>query len=97
MAPGSANPLEPGRDIHPVAHEIAVALLHHVAEMDADAELDPSVLGDACVAFDRSFLHFDRAAHGVDHASELDDAAVAGALDDAPAMQSDGGIDEIAP
>ena len=41
-------------------------------------------------------LHFDRAAHRVDHAAELDEAAVAGALDDAPVMRGDGGIDQIA-
>jgi hypothetical protein len=33
------------------------------------------------------------ATHGVDHAAELDEAAVAGALDDAPVMQGDGRID----
>ena len=44
----------------------------------------------------RPLLHFDGAAHGVDHAAELDEAAVAGALDDAPVMRVDGGIDQIA-
>ena len=41
-------------------------------------------------------LDFDGAAHRVDHAAELDDAAVAGALDDASVMDGDGGIDQIA-
>ena len=41
-------------------------------------------------------LHLDRAAHRVDHAAKLDQAAVAGALDDAPVMRGDGGIDQIA-
>ena len=41
-------------------------------------------------------LHFDRAAHRVDHAAELDDAAVAGALDDAAVMDGDCRIDQIA-
>ena len=44
----------------------------------------------------RPLLHFDRAAHGVDHAAELDEAAVAGSLDDASVMRVDGGIDQIA-
>ena len=51
--------------------------------------------GDAGVALDHRGLDFDRAAHGVDHAAELDDRAVAGALDDAavmPAMR----VDQIA-
>ena len=52
--------------------------------------------GEAGVALDHAVLHLDRAAHGVDHAAELDEAAVAGALDDAPAMRGDGGIDQIA-
>jgi hypothetical protein len=48
------------------------------------------------VALDHSGLHFDRAAHRVDHAPELDDRAVAGALHDAPVMNRDDGIDQIA-
>ena len=43
-----------------------------------------------------AFCNFDRAAHGVDDAAELDDAAVAGALDDAAVMDRDGRIDQIA-
>jgi hypothetical protein len=35
-------------------------------------------------------------AHGVDHAAELDDCAVPGALDDAPVMGGDGRVDQIA-
>ena len=41
-------------------------------------------------------LHLDRAAHGVDDAAELDDRAVAGALDDAPVMDGDGRVDQVA-
>ena len=52
--------------------------------------------GHAGVALDHAVLHFDRAAHGVDDAAELDDAAVAGALDDAPVMHGDRWIDQIA-
>ena len=50
----------------------------------------------AGVALDHALLHLDRAAHGVDHAAELDEAAVAGSLDDAPVMRVDGGVDEVA-
>ena len=60
-------------DIDAVAHEIAVALLDHVAEMNADAKLDASLGRQASVAFDHAGLHLDRAAHRVDHAAELDD------------------------
>ena len=41
-------------------------------------------------------LHLDRAAHRVNDAAKLDDAAVAGAFDDAAVMDSDGRIDEVA-
>ncbi len=44
----------------------------------------------------RPFCDFDRAAHCVHHAAELDDAAVAGALDDAAEVGSDCGVDEVA-
>ena len=64
--------------------------------MNADAELDAALGRQAGVALDQAVLHLDRAAHGVDHAAELDEAAVAGALDDAPVMRVDGGIDQIA-
>ena len=36
------------------------------------------------------------AAHGVDDAAELDERAVAGALDDAAVMHGDGRVDEVA-
>ena len=51
----------------------------------------------AGVALDQAVLHFDRATHRVDHAAKLDEAAVAGALDDPPMMGGDGGVDQVAP
>ena len=93
---GRSDALKPGGDIDAVAHQVAVALLDDVAEMNADAKLDAPLRRNAGVALDHAVLHFDRAAHGVDHAAKLDDAAVAGALDDAAVMQGDGGIDQIA-
>ena len=41
-------------------------------------------------------LHFDGAAHSVDHAAKLDEAAVPGTLDDASVMGVNGGVDQIA-
>jgi hypothetical protein len=83
-------------NIDAVAHEVAVALLNDIAEMNANPELDALLGQHAGVALDHSGLDFDRAAHGVDHAAELDDQAVAGALDDAAVMGGDGGFDQIA-
>ena len=50
----------------------------------------------ARVALDQAGLHLDRAPNRVHYAAELNDAAVASALDDAAVMGGDGGIDEIA-
>ena len=90
------NAFQPRGDIDTVAHQIAVALLDHIAEMDADAELDAALGRKAGVALDHAVLHLDGAAHGIDHAAELDEVPVTGALDDAPVMRGDGGIDQIA-
>jgi hypothetical protein len=80
----------------PVAHQIAVGLFDHVAQMDADTEFDPLLRRDARVALDHSVLHLVRASHRVDDAAELDEVAIAGALNDPPMMRGDGGVDQIA-
>ena len=90
------NPFEARGDVDAVAHQVAVALLDDVAQMNADAEFDAALRRQAGVALDHAVLHLDGAAHGVDHAAELDENAVPGALDDAPVMQSDGRVDEVA-
>ena len=89
-------PSKPRGDIDAVAHQIAVALLDDVADMNPDAEFDSAVLRHAGVALDEAVLNFDRAADRVHDAAKLDDAAVAGAFDDAAVMSGDGRIDEIA-
>ncbi len=93
---GIGNTLQTCGDIDPVAHQIAVGLLDHVAEMDADAELDAALGRQPGVALDHAVLNFDRAAHSVDHAVELDQRAVAGALDDAAMMNGDRRVDQVA-
>ena len=64
--------------------------------MNADAEFDAALGRQAGVALGHAVLNLDRATDGVDHAAEFDEAAVAGALDDAAVMSGDGGIDEVA-
>jgi hypothetical protein len=91
-----ANALQPRRDVDAVAHEVPVALLDDITEVNADPKFDALVRRDTCVALDHGVLHFDCAAHRVDYAAKLDDAAVAGALDDAAMMHGDCGIDQIA-
>ena len=91
-----ANALQARGDVDAVAHQIAVSLLDHVAQMNADPEFYAALRRQAGVALDHAVLHLDRAAHGVDHAAEFDEAAVAGAFDDPPVMHGDGGVDQIA-
>ena len=86
--PGLGDAFQPRSDVDAVAHQIAVALLDDVAQMDADPKFDAAVRRQAAIALDHAVLHLDRAAHGVDHAAELDDRSVAGALDDAPVMEA---------
>ena len=56
---GCANTLQPRGDIDAGAHEVAVGLFDHVAQMRADAKFNPPVGRDARVALDHSGLHFD--------------------------------------
>ena len=88
--------LQPRGDIDAVAHQVAVALLDHVAEMDADPKFDALVRRDPSVALDHRPLDFNGAVHCVDDTAELDNAAVAGALDDAAVVHGDGRIDQVA-
>ena len=90
------NALEPRGDIDAVAHQVAVALLDDVADVNADAEFDSPVLRHAGVALDEAVLNLDRAADGVHDAAKLDNASIAGALDDAAVMSGDGRVDEVA-
>ena len=93
---GIGNALDPRSDVDPIAHQVAVGLLDHVAEMNADPEFDAFVLRDAGVALGRAALDRDGAAHRVDDAAELDDEAVAGALDHPAVMRPDRRIEKIA-
>src|SRR5450432_3821227 len=70
--------LKPRRNVDPIAHEVAVALLDDIADMDADTKDDATIFGDAGVALDHCILYFDSAAHGVDDAAEFDKRAITG-------------------
>ena len=86
----------PRGDVDAVAHQIAVAFLDHVAEMNADAKFDALVGRDPSVALDHRPLDFNGAVHRIDDTPELDDAAVAGALNDPTMVHGDGRIDQVA-
>ena len=68
---GLGDALQARGDINAVAHQIAVALLDHVAQVNADAELNSAVRRHARISFDETMLHFDRATHRVDHAAKF--------------------------
>jgi hypothetical protein len=91
-----ADRLKAGGDIDAVAHEVAVAFLDHVAEMDADPELNPPVGRQAGVATAHAVLHLDRASHRIHDAAEHGENAVPGALHDPAMMCGDCGIDHVA-
>jgi len=81
-------------DIDAIAVEV-VALDDHIAEIDADAQLDAAVRPDSGIALGHRLLHRDRAAHRVDDAGELDQQAVAGRLDDPAVVLGDLRIEEL--
>jgi hypothetical protein len=91
-----ANTLKPRGDVDAVAHEIAVALLDHIAKMNANAEVDASIFRHARVALGHRVLNLDCAAHGVHHAAELDDRPVACALHRPAIVDRDGRVDQVA-
>ena len=82
------EPFQAGGDVDAVAEDVVV-LDDDVAEVDADAELDARLVGRAAVAVGHAGLDGDGAAHRLDGAGEIDQQAIAGALDDAAAVGGD--------
>src|SRR6516162_7528683 len=85
---------ETRRHVDTIAKDVAV-LDDDVADIDADAELDPAVRRQRGVALDHCRLYLGRATQRVDDAGELDQEAIAGGLDDAPLMAGDPRIDDF--
>src|SRR5581483_4921873 len=92
-ATGIGDAFEPRGDVDAVAKDVVV-VDDDVADMDADAELDPLGLGDVDIAQVHAALDLDRATDRIDGTAEFDQHAVAGGLDDATAIFGDFGIDE---
>ena len=92
-----SNSFQPRSDIDAIAHQIAVDLLDNIAEVNTDPKFDTALGRKASIALDHAVLHLDGAANGIDYATKLDDAAVAGAFDHATVMDTDGRGDQIAP
>ncbi|MFO0997764.1 MAG: hypothetical protein U1F33_13870 [Alphaproteobacteria bacterium] len=85
---------ETSRDIDAITVNVA-ALDDHVADVDADAELDALTLRDICVPRGHPSLDLNGAGDGIDDARELDECAIAHQLDDPPAARCDRGVDEV--
>ena len=86
---------QPRRDVDAVAHQVAVALLDDVAQMNADPEHDALIGRHSDVALDHRVLNCDRAPHRFDDAAEFDQSPVAGALEHAAVLARDRGVDEV--
>ena len=86
---------EPRGDVDAVAVDI-VAVDDDVADVDADAEDDPVVLGQPIVAERHAALHLDREQHRVDDAYELHQQPIAHQLDDAAAILQRLRLDQFA-
>ena len=80
-AAGLGQRLQAGGDVDAIAEEV-VALDHHVAEVDADPELEPPVLGQLAISGCQLLLDLDRASRGFDGTRELGQHAVPGGADD---------------
>ena len=78
---GLGQSLQPRRDIDAVAEQI-VAARHHVAQIEADPELDLPILGEIAIAARGHALDRHRAAHRLHRARELGHDAVAGEIED---------------
>ncbi len=94
-AAGLGQLLHPVGDIHAVAEQVA-ALGHDIADIDADAELQPLGLGHRLVAPADLLLDLDGAERRFHGAGELGDHAVAGGVEHAPAMGRYHAVDDLA-
>jgi hypothetical protein len=62
--------LQTCRDVHTVTEDIVI-LDDHVAEIDANAKPDPSLIGHLWFAVDHPALDLHSTAHGINHAREF--------------------------
>ena len=91
-----ADLLQTSGDVDAIPEQV-IALDHHVAEVDADAEDDPALGGHSTLLLRHALLHGDRAGHRIDHRAELRERAIAHQLDDAAMMLGQERIDDLAP
>src|SRR5688572_17485451 len=84
-APRIAKLLQTRRYVHTITQQV-LALDHHVAEIDANAENDPPLAWDFDLLGSNAFLNGNRTGHGIDHRGELYDCPVAHKLNNPPVV-----------
>ena len=93
--PGLGERLEPGGDVDAIAKDV-VAIDDHVAEIDADPQLETALGRDRVIDGVRCSLHLDGAVQRVDDARKIRQQAVARGADDPPVMRRDQRVDRAA-
>ena len=92
---GLGQRLQARRHVDAVAVEVTVRLGHDIADIDAEAQPELPLGGQAGVAAEHGTLDLDRTGDGAHGARELDQEAVTHALDDPPMGSRDAGIDQF--
>ena len=87
--------LETRSDVHAIPEQV-VGLDHHVAYVDANAEFQPAVCGNALIRLGKPLLCLHRALNGIHGARELGEHAVACGVGDPAAVLRDEAIQDLA-
>src|SRR5262245_50339658 len=90
------NVLQARRDVDAVTHQVAIAFLDDVAEMNADAKFDAPLRRQTGVALDHQVLNLDAATNSVDDTAKFHEDSITGSLHDASVVDGDCRIDQVA-
>ena len=94
-AAGLGQALQPGGQIDAIAVEIA-ALHHDIAQIDADPQQELLARRQRCIRRRHPLLDIHGALHGIDHAGEFHQHAIAHQLEDPAAMLADQWLEHLA-
>ena len=94
-AAGGGHRFQPDGDVDVVAEHL-VLVGHHVAHVDAHAEVHDAIGGQVMVSFRHHRLHRDRRLDGADDARKFQQEAVAGIFHQAAAVIEDDRVDRAA-
>jgi hypothetical protein len=78
-----------------IAHQIAIAFLDYVANMDADTKDDLPLRWQSCIPLGDSVLDFKPTPNGVHHTAKLYEDSSAGSFENAAVMNRHRGIDQV--